>query len=218
MIIETRISVGMLRCNSYICRDEATGQLALIDCGVFSGRIAEAIARAGGDLRYILLTHGHFDHTYGVPKAKATYPGAVIAISEADAPYLRGEITSVSGRPGGNSRHAIEPDLLLHDGDVLPLGETSIEVIVTPGHTPGGVTYMSAADKLLFTGDTLFLEEVGRDDLPGGDWAQELASLQRLLALPADYAVHPGHGESTSIGHEREANPYVGKGVRASDF
>ena len=208
MITYTTIPVGMLQSNSYILKDEATGALALIDCCAFSKALREHIEEQGGGLRFLLLTHGHFDHIQGVAAAKEAYPGALVAIGEADAPYLRGEIDSRPLRVPRN-KTPTEPDLSLRDGDALELGETRIKTIHTPGHTLGGVCFLCGQDRLLFTGDTLFREEVGRTDLHGGDWKTLEASVKRLYALEGDYAVLPGHGEASTLEHERRANPWV---------
>jgi glyoxylase-like metal-dependent hydrolase (beta-lactamase superfamily II) len=206
MLTYTTIPVGMLESNCYILN--SGGALALVDCGIFTRRVREAVAGQGGDLRYILLTHGHFDHIQGVASAKEAYPAARIGIGEADAAYLTGETDSLPGRVSAH-KSPIAPDLLLGDGDVLPLGENNLQVIATPGHTPGGVCFLAEAEGLLFTGDTLFFEEVGRADLPGGDWAALQASVRRLYGLQGGCAVLPGHYQASTLGHERENNPYV---------
>ena len=206
MITYTTIPVGMLESNCYILNDG--GALALIDCGVFTRRVREAIAEQGGDLRCILLTHGHFDHIQGVKSAKETYPEAQIAIGAQDAAYLTGEMDSIPGRPSFH-KSPIAPDRLLWDGDVIALGESSLRVIATPGHTGGGVCFLAEAEGLLFTGDTLFFEEVGRADLPGGDWDALQDSVRRLYELPGDCTVLPGHYRASTLAHERKTNPYV---------
>jgi glyoxylase-like metal-dependent hydrolase (beta-lactamase superfamily II) len=205
MITYTCIPVGMLESNCYILNDN--GALALVDCGVFSRSVREAVAGQGGDLRCILLTHGHFDHIQGVASAKAAYPAAQIGIGEGDAGCLTGE--AEDGPRSHRLRSPAAPDLLLKDGDVLALGESGLRVIGTPGHTRGGVSYLAGAEGLLFTGDTLFFEEVGRDDLPGGDWPTLRESILRLYALPGDCTVLPGHGQASTLGHERGHNPHV---------
>jgi len=202
------IPVGMLQSNSYLLKDEATGALALVDCGVFNKQVREAVAAAGGDLRYILLTHGHFDHTQGIQAAKEAYPGMQVGIAEEDAPFLRGETSTFPGRTIGRGKLA-EPDFLLHDDDAIELGESQLQVIATPGHSPGGVCFFSEADDLLFTGDTLFCEEVGRADLVGSDWQTLQASIRLLYTLKGNPAVLPGHGPASRLNHERKHNPYV---------
>ncbi|MCL2299056.1 MAG: MBL fold metallo-hydrolase [Firmicutes bacterium] len=201
----TAIPVGMLESNCYILNDG--GALALVDCGIFSRRVRETIAAQGGDLRYILLTHGHFDHIQGVASAKAAYPGAQIGIGAGDAACLTGE--AEDGPQGHRLRNPAAPDLLLRDGGVIPLNESHLRVIATPGHTRGGVSYLAQPEGFLFTGDTLFFEEVGRDDLPGGDWPTLRASVLRLYAILGECAVLPGHGQASSLEHERRCNPYV---------
>jgi len=205
MLTYTRIPVGVLESNCYVLN--GGGALALVDCGIFSRPVREAIAGQGGGLRYILLTHGHFDHIQGVASAKEAYPEAQVCIGAGDAGCLTGEADS--GPRHFRQRNATEADLLLKDGDVLPLGESGLRVIATPGHTRGGVCFLAEGERLLFTGDTLFFEEVGRDDLPGGDWPTLRASILRLYALPGDCAVLPGHGQASDLAHERGHNPYV---------
>ena len=208
MITYTCIPIGMLESNSYILKDEATGALALIDCCAFNKSLRTALEATGGDLRYILLTHGHFDHIQGVVQAKEAYPNAIVAIGKGDVPYLRGEIDTLPGRVS-RFKSPTEPDVLLNDGDEIRFGESTLRVIATPGHTPGGVCFHSEADRLLFTGDTLFFEEVGRADLVGSDWEQLVASIKNLYKINRDCAVLPGHGPASSLDHERVHNAWV---------
>ncbi|MDR2752900.1 MAG: MBL fold metallo-hydrolase, partial [Oscillospiraceae bacterium] len=208
MITYETIAVGMLQSNSYVLRDGSTGVLALVDCGAWNKSVRDAIARQGGNLCLILLTHGHFDHIQGAKAAREANPGAQIAISHGDAPYLRGEIDTLPGRVSIHKSPAV-PDLLLGDGDTIALGGSVLQVIASPGHTAGGVCFWSEPDRLLFTGDTLFREDVGRDDLPGGSWPALEQSIRRLYALPGDYKVLPGHGPESSLEHERAHNQHV---------
>lgn len=209
MLNYTVVPVGMLESNSYILRDDATGALALIDCGAFTKSVQQAIEAAGGDLRFVLLTHGHFDHIQGTATAKEAYPAAQVGIGVDDACYLRGGMDTFPDRV---SRHKnpVEPDLLLRDGDTIPLGESVLRVFATPGHTPGGVCYFSETDKLLYTGDTLFHEEVGRADLPGGYWDTLQATIKSLYRnIAGDCTVLPGHGPASTLDHERAHNAWV---------
>ena len=205
MMTYTCVPAGMLESNCYILNDG--GALALVDCGVFTRSVRETVAEQGGDLRCILLTHGHFDHIQGVASAKAAYPDTQVCIGEADAACLTGE--SDIGPSHLRQKNPIAVDLLLRDGDVIPLGESRLRVIFTPGHTRGGVCYLAEAERLLFTGDTLFREEVGRDDLSGGDWFALQASVRRLYEIPGNCEVLPGHGEASTLEHERRHNPYI---------
>ncbi|MCL2445447.1 MAG: MBL fold metallo-hydrolase [Oscillospiraceae bacterium] len=208
MLNYTVIPVGMLESNSYVVKDNATGALALIDCGGFTKSLRQAIDAAGGDLHFILLTHGHFDHIQGVATAKAAYPVAQVAIGAADAGYLRGELDTIAGVP--RLQTPTEPDIQLHGGEEIKLGESVLRVFATPGHTPGGMCYFSAADKLLYTGDTLFREEVGRADLPGGCWDTLQATIRGLYAaINGDCVVLPGHGPASTLNHERLHNAWV---------
>ena len=194
-----RLCLGDYQANCYIV--SVGPQAAVIDPGEFTPELESAVA--GLKVRYILLTHGHFDHIGGVPELKAL-TGAPIAVGAGDADMLGDPDKNMSGDLQPESFSCLEPDILLHDGDVLDLGGSRIEVIATPGHTPGGVTFI--IDDCMFTGDTLFNLTFGRTDFPGGDENVLFRSIEKLTKLPGDYAVLPGHNRATTLSFERRNN------------
>ena len=191
--------VGSLQTNCYLLIDEETKCAALIDPGDEAEKLLVLIEREGVTLQYILLTHGHRDHTLAVPALKKALPDVPVYIGEADA-----HSTGIYHYPMAD----LVPDLKFYgEGDTLPLGTLTIKVLATPGHTLGGVTLL--AGDAMFPGDTLFAGSCGRVDLAGGVPAQMGASLKRLAELPGNYAVLPGHGPATTLDAERADNPYL---------
>lgn len=185
---------GMYGENTYLITDEATGFKAVIDPGYYDMEVRLEIQN-NIYLKYLLLTHGHNDHFLGVESYKNEYSAVVFAAPEDDLGIMK---------EGGCPK----PDRLLHDGDVITLGETELKVIATPGHTAGGICFL--ADDIIFTGDTLFRLSVGRTDLETGDWDTLVKSIsERLYTLPEELTVYPGHGQPTTIGFEKKANPFV---------
>jgi glyoxylase-like metal-dependent hydrolase (beta-lactamase superfamily II) len=202
----TTIPVGGLQTNCYILAAEGSDECAVIDPGAEPQKIIAALQQAKLRLRYILCTHGHADHTGGVRLLHDTLGGQF---------YLHRSDLGYSTRPPGWLVMALggfaeppEPDDALQDLAKLALGGGEIALIRTPGHTPGSTCFRYG--EMVFTGDTLFRESIGRYDLPGGNGAQELASIrERLLVLDDSVKVFPGHGPSSTIGHERRHNPYL---------
>lgn len=207
MIHIKRVQVTPMETNCFIVRDDATGRCAIIDPGALNQTLSAAMEEVGCDrFDYILLTHCHFDHVAGVSRVKEL-TGAPVGIHEADAPGLRDPYVNLSGTMGGCKTIYSPADILWKDRQSFRLGETEFTVLHTPGHTPGSCCYLT--EGILFAGDTLFHESIGRTDFPGGNTRQMYDSLDRLLALDGDYRVYTGHYEHTTLSHEREYNPYI---------
>ena len=196
--------VGELQANCYLVTDEEAGAALLVDTGAPHRELEREIEMFGGDkLQYILLTHGHFDHIGYTAALKQQYPQVKIVISEKDAPFTHRDDLNLSLFFEGTLPH-FDADILVKDGDRLPFGSGTIEVIATPGHTAGGVCYR--IDDSLFTGDTLISLTTGRTDFPTGNTREMLRSIKRLAAIPGDLKVYCGHGESSTLAYERDHN------------
>lgn len=197
------ITDGMLAENCYLLIDEASGEAAVIDPGFVNDRLLGEIAKY--KVRWILLTHGHFDHIEGVDRLRALTgaPSAAFHTEGAFAadPAQNGSLL-MFGRP-----IACTVDRLLEDGETIHVGAVPVQVLHTPGHTAGGCCYVTP--EAVFTGDTLMGYSVGRCDLPTGDEAALAVSLQKLAALPGDPAICGGHGPVTRLSEEKRRNPYL---------
>lgn len=194
------VPAGMLRANSYIVTENGADAV-LIDCG---GAQPLAFARQKGlNIRSVLLTHGHFDHIAGCAELQAA--GAQIGCAEAEKSLITSPANLAAEM--GVRIPAFSVDFTFQDGDELDLCGLKFTVLATPGHTPGGVCFLCGDS--LFTGDTLFCESVGRTDFPGGSTSQLRESVKKLLALPGNLTVYPGHDEPTTLEHERMFNPFV---------
>ena len=178
------IMVGPIMTNCYLLSDETAGVCALIDPGDEAPRVLDMVARSGCQLQYILLTHGHFDHTTAVRPILEQYPDLPVYINEKD----------------------------VVDGDTLTLGSLTVTVPETPGHSKGSVCLV--VGDVIFSGDTLFRCSCGRTDFAGGDYREMLQSLARLGNLPGSYRVYPGHDQPTTLDYERRVNPYVRQGMK----
>jgi glyoxylase-like metal-dependent hydrolase (beta-lactamase superfamily II) len=207
MILET-FPVGPLQCNCTILGDEESGEAIVIDPGDEIGRIARRLNTLGLKLKQILITHAHIDHVGGALKLKKL-TGAPILMNENDLPQLK-IMAEQAGWLGIDTPETAPPDENLADGLLVGLDRYPAQVIHTPGHTQGSVCLHFAPLNLLVAGDTLFAGSIGRTDLPGGNPGQIIDSIHsRLLALPQQTKVLPGHGPTTTIESERKSNPFL---------
>ena len=188
--------------NCYILADEKTKAAAIIDPGDTVPEIKELVKKDNLDVRAIFLTHGHYDHVGGVAALRKKYKDIPVYLHPEDA----GKDTELM------PTRALDPVTLWRDGDVVMVGELQVEVLHTPGHSAGRVTLR--CQDVLFTGDTLFTQSVGRTDFPGGSQEALMASLKRLGELEGDYQVLPGHDTFTSLDQERQGNPYLKQALR----
>jgi hydroxyacylglutathione hydrolase len=213
MLVVRQAVVGPFAENTWLIADEETGEAAVLDPGGETERVLGMTAPDGFRVTQVLATHGHVDHIYGVEEVRAR-TGAPFAIHAGDLPFVRALPGQAAGLGFGPTRSP-EVARLLEDGDAVRVGGREGKVLHTPGHSPGSVSLWFPADRILFTGDTLFAGSVGRTDLPGGDTATLVRSIrERLFPLGDDVRFHPGHGPSGTLGAERRANPFVGELAR----
>ena len=201
-------TVGPVAENSYIFRRDGSDRALIVDPGDEADKLLGAIDSLGVTLEAILLTHTHFDHVGAVaPVARAT--GAPVYCPEIEVPVLA-DIMSYVPWPGFGPFESYDADHTISGGEKLELAGFEIDVIFTPGHSPGHVTFSVADEAALFSGDVLFQGSIGRTDLPGGDTETLMASIADLLArYPDDTVVHPGHMGVTSLGAESRSNPFL---------
>lgn len=207
MIMET-FAVGPLQCNCTLLGDEEAGEAIVIDPGDEVSRIYRRIADLGLKLKQILVTHAHIDHVGGALKLKRL-TGAPILLNENDLPLLN-MMEAQAAWVGVPTPEVTAPDASLTDGMVVGLDRYPARVLHTPGHTQGSVCLHFEPLKMVIAGDTLFAGSIGRTDLPGGNPRQIIESIEsRLMALPSETRVLPGHGPATTIGTERNSNPFL---------
>lgn len=211
-MIHEILPVGPLACNCSIIGDETTREAVVVDPGDDVAEILAIVDRHGLRVKMIVVTHAHIDHIGGASKLRAA-TGAPVYLNAADqalVEYLDVQAAWLGMAPPG----PVEVDSEVRDGDRLRLGGIELYVLHTPGHTPGSISLWLPAQGRLLAGDTLFRSSIGRTDLPGGDGRLILRSIaDKLLVLDEATLVIPGHGPETTIGHEKETNPFL-RGLR----
>ncbi len=199
--------VGVVGTNCYFAINEQTKECLIVDPGDDADVLAKRIREGGYKPAAILLTHGHFDHIMGVDGLVSEF-GIPVYVHEADKEMMQRPELNCGAMIG--ARVSTKADHILHDQDELELAGMRFEVIHTPGHTPGGACFYFPQEEVLFSGDTLFCESVGRTDLPGGSTGTHIRSIrERLMLLPDLTVVYTGHGEPTKIGYEKRNNPFL---------
>ncbi|MBR4765878.1 MAG: MBL fold metallo-hydrolase [Clostridia bacterium] len=197
--------------NCWLIYDEKSNEAAIVDSCAFDEKIStkKEIEALGCKVKFVLLTHGHFDHILGTRGIQMQY-GASVVIHKDDSAMLSDAALNLARINGAeNVFNPVTPDIVVDDGDSLFLGGTEIKVIHTPGHTKGSVCYIIEDEKTIFSGDTLFCRTVGRTDFPGGSTEELKNSLKKLVALEGDYRVLPGHNRETNLDSERTRNIFI---------
>ena len=193
--------LGIYAVNCYLVYDEKSNKACLIDPAVYDAEITNFISSKRLSLEYIILTHGHFDHILGANAFK-NKTGAKIAAHELEVEYLENPAKSLT------DGETVSADILLKDNDVLTIGDISLKVIHTPGHTKGSNCFICESEKVIFSGDTLFKNGIGRYDLYGGNYATLMESLRKLKNIKENYRIYPGHGGNTMLNDEIAGNLY----------
>ena len=205
-----RFVLGAYQTNCYILRDNAAAKdCLLVDTGLEADELIDFLRAHKLNPVAVVLTHGHADHITGLAALREKFSAIKVYVHKLDAKMLTGAQSNLSELAG--KLFSTEPaDFLIEEGDVIEQADIRLEVLHTPGHTPGGICLYSKDEGIVFSGDTLFAESVGRTDFPGGNMAQLVKSVrEKLFILPDETIVYPGHGPATTIAQEKAHNPYV---------
>ncbi len=205
-----RLVLGMYQTNCYILRENGSAKDCLIvDTGLEAGPLVDFLSEHKLNPVAVVLTHGHADHIAGLGMLRKKYPQTKVYVHKLDAQMLTDEEHNLSALAG--IQFSTEPaDVLIEEGDIVEEAGIKLKVLHTPGHTQGGISFYSKEEQIIFVGDTLFADSIGRTDFPGGRMEQLVTSIrEKLLPLPEETAVYPGHGPITVIGQEKAYNPFL---------
>ena len=206
MIEYKRFTDGILGSNTYVLWDSESREAATVDAGNRVSLISALLKEKNLTLKYVILSHAHFDHIYYLPEFRQAFPETPVVIHESDDGILQNPRLNASIL-FGSQRAFQKADITVKDGDALMLGSECLQVLSTPGHTPGSICILTG--KMLFSGDTLFYSGFGRTDLGCGSIKDLSDSIERLYAMPEDIEVFPGHGSKTTIGREKRMSPFM---------
>lgn len=205
--------LGAYETNCYILRQsESAGDCLIIDTGLEAGGLVDFLREYKLNPLAVVLTHGHIDHISGLVQLHENFSGVKVYVHKHDAKILADQQSNLSflAGPAPAAGGAIKADFTLEEGSVIEQAGIKLEVLHTPGHTPGGICLHSKKEQIVFVGDTLFANSIGRTDMPGGNMTKLIKSIkEKLLTLPDETIVYPGHGPKTTMGRERTHNPYL---------
>lgn len=202
--------LGSYETNCYVVREsEAAKDCLIVDTGLEAGALIEFLQSQKLNPVAAVFTHGHADHITGIPLLRENYPDIKIYIHKLDAKMLTRATSNLSVLAGRIFRTK-PADFVIEEGEVIEAADIKLEVIHTPGHTRGGICLYSKDEQIIFSGDTLFANSIGRTDMPGGNMGQLIEGIkEKLLTLPEETVVYPGHGPVTTIGQEKAGNPFL---------